>query len=81
MKQVYKVLPQETLDYRTNLEKLRPDFVIHGDDWKTGVQSNARKQVISTLAKWQGKLIEVPYTKGISSTQSSKCAKRFRNYS
>ncbi len=69
MKQVYKVLPQETLDYSTNLEKLRPDFVIHGDDWKTGVQSNVRKQVIATLAKWQGKLIEVPYTKGISSTE------------
>ena len=69
MKQVYKVVPQETLDYRPNLEKIKPDFVIHGDDWKTGVQSNIRKQVITTLAKWKGKLIEVPYTKGISSTQ------------
>ena len=69
MKQVYKVVPQETLDYRPNLEKIRPDIVIHGDDWKTGIQANVRKQVIETLAKWQGELIEVPYTKGISSTQ------------
>ncbi len=69
MKQVYKVVPQETLDYRPNLERIRPDIVIHGDDWKTGVQSNIRKQVIKTLAKWQGELIEIPYTKGISSTQ------------
>ena len=32
--QVYKVVPQETLDYRPNLEKIRPDIVVHGDDWK-----------------------------------------------
>ena len=41
MKQVYKVVPQETLDYRPNLEKIRPDIVVHGDDWKTGVQSKS----------------------------------------
>jgi len=69
MKQVYKIIPQNTLDYRPNLEQIRPDFVIHGDDWKTGVQSEIRKQVIETLSKWQGELIEIPYTKGISSTQ------------
>ena len=69
MKQVYKVVPQDTLDYRPNLEKIKPDFVIHGDDWRTGVQSKIRKQVISTLKKWQGELIEIPYTQGISSTQ------------
>ena len=45
MKQVYKVVPQETLDYRPNLEKIRPDIVVHGDDWKTGVQSKIRSQV------------------------------------
>ena len=69
MKQVYKVVPQETLDYRPNLEKIRPDVVVHGDDWKTGVQSKIRSQVNETLKKWGGELIEVPYTPGISSTQ------------
>ena len=69
MKQVYKVVPQETLDYRPNLEKIRPDIVLHGDDWKTGVQSKIRSQVKLTLDKWGGELIEVPYTAGISSTQ------------
>ena len=34
MKQVYKVVPQETLDYRPNLKKIKPDIVVHGDDWK-----------------------------------------------
>jgi phosphoenolpyruvate phosphomutase len=69
MKGVERVIPQNTLDYRPNLELLKPDFVIHGDDWKEGIQSETREQVIETLAKWNGKLIEVPYTQGISSTK------------
>ena len=39
IKGVSTVIAQETLDYRPNLEKLKPDFVVHGDDWKKGVQS------------------------------------------
>lgn len=69
IKGVDKVVPQETLDYRGNLEKIRPDYVVHGDDWKEGVQSDTRKQVIETLSRWGGELIEVPYTPGISSTK------------
>tara|TARA_Y100000741_G_scaffold359573_1_gene340429 strand:+ start:719 stop:2017 length:1299 start_codon:yes stop_codon:yes gene_type:complete len=69
IKGVKKVIPQSTLDYVPNLEKLKPDFVIHGDDWKNGVQKKTRTDVIKTLKKWNGKLIEIPYTKGISSTQ------------
>jgi len=63
------------LDYRPNLEVLKPDVVVHGDDWKTGVQSRVRDQVIETLAKWGGKVIDVPYTHGISSTQLNKAVK------
>jgi len=48
---------------------LKPDFVIHGDDWKEGVQKETRQQVIETITEWGGQLIEIPYTKGISSTQ------------
>jgi len=62
------VIPQDTLDYSENLNLLKPDFVVHGDDWKEGVQANTRLKVIETLKKWNGKLIEFPYTKGISST-------------
>ena len=68
IKGVVNVIPQETLDYRPNLRRLRPDFVVHGDDWKAGVQSATRQLVIDTLAEWGGELIEVPYTAGISST-------------
>ena len=66
IKGVSKVIPQHTLDYTENLESLKPDFVIHGDDWKEGVQKNTREQVINTLKKWNGRLIEVPYTEGLS---------------
>lgn len=68
LKGVAEVIPQPTLDYRPNLEKVRPDFVVHGDDWKDGVQAKTRQQVIDKLAEWGGKVIDVPYTKGISST-------------
>ena len=68
IKGVVNVVPQETLDYRPNLRKFKPDFVVHGDDWKAGVQSATRQIVIETLAEWGGELIEVPYTKGVSST-------------
>lgn len=68
LKGVSEVLPQTTLDYRPNLERIRPDFVVHGDDWKVGIQSKTRQDIIDKLSEWGGKVIDVPYTKGISST-------------
>ena len=62
------VVPQSTLDYRPNLIKYKPDYVLHGDDWKNGVQQDTRNQVIECLSNWDGKLIEVPYTEGVSTT-------------
>ncbi|HLE10846.1 MAG: phosphoenolpyruvate mutase [Bdellovibrionales bacterium RIFOXYD12_FULL_39_22] len=72
---VTKVVAQESLDYVPNLEKIKPNFVVHGDDWKTGIQSETRQRVIDTLAKWGGQLIEIPYTDGISSTALIKALK------
>jgi len=69
IKGVENVIPQETLDYRDVLEKIKPDYVVHGDDWKEGVQKNTRQQVIDKLKEFGGELIDVPYTKGLSSTQ------------
>lgn len=69
IKGVHNVVPQTTLDYAPNLEELKPDYVVHGDDWKEGVQKKTRQKVIDCLAKWGGELVEVPYTKGVSSTQ------------
>jgi len=69
IKGVTKVIPQTTLDYEANLRLVQPDFVVHGDDWKEGVQQNVRQKVIDVLSEWGGQLIDIPYTKGISSTQ------------
>ena len=75
IKGVKEVIPQETLDYRPNLKFVKPDFVVHGDDWKEGVQAKTRQQVIDTLALWGGELIEPSYTDGISSTQLNNSLK------
>jgi len=66
---VANVIPQTTLDYTQNLLDVRPNYVVHGDDWKDGVQSSVRDRVIEVLRQWGGELIEPKYTEGISSTQ------------
>lgn len=76
LKGVDEVIPQTTLDYIPNLELLKPDFVVHGDDWKEGVQKETRQRVIETLSKWGGQVIDIPYTQGISSTNSIQSLKK-----
>ena len=44
------MVAQETLDYVPNLRRLKPDYVVHGDDWRTGVQKQTRQRVIEALA-------------------------------
>ena len=68
LKGVDEVIPQTTLDYVPNLEKVRPDYVLHGDDWKQGVQQKTRQRVIDCISQWGGKVIDIPYTQGISSS-------------
>ena len=73
---VTDVIPQTEWDDSLTIQKLKPEFVIHGDDWITGKQAVLRKNVIETLDKYGGKLIEVPYTKGISSEAISSKSKK-----
>jgi len=75
LKGVSRVVPQETLDYVPNLKTYKPDYVVHGDDWRTGVQAPVRDRVIQALSEWGGELVEVGYTKGISSTQLNQAVK------
>lgn len=60
---VYKVVSQDTLSYKSNLEEYKPDIVVHGDDWKTDFQKPIRDEVVSILATYGGKLVEFPYSK------------------
>tara|TARA_B110001469_G_scaffold126806_1_gene145502 strand:+ start:10495 stop:10938 length:444 start_codon:yes stop_codon:yes gene_type:complete len=67
LKMVDEVVEQKTHDYTDNLKIIKPDYVLHGDDW-IKCQSSVRKNVIKTLQEYGGVLIEVPYTPGISTT-------------
>ena len=60
------LLHKISLEYTKNLNELKPEYVIHGDDWKVGSQTYIREMVIEQLKEWGGELIEVPYTKGLS---------------
>ena len=59
---VTKIIPQKEWDDSINIKKIRPNFVVHGDDWKSGPDKILRKNVIKALNKYGGKLIEIPYT-------------------
>lgn len=63
IKGVERVVEQDTLSYKKNLEELKPDYVVHGDDWQSGVQKPIRDEVCSVLASYGGQLVEFPYSK------------------
>lgn len=63
IKGVDKVVEQKSLSYKENLEMLKPDYVVHGDDWLTGIQKPIRDEVCSILASYGGRLVEYPYSK------------------
>ena len=60
---VAHVVAQSTVSYTENLQKLKPEYVIHGDNWKTNEQKIIRDNVLKVLSTWGGQLIEVPYTR------------------
>jgi len=67
LKMIANIIPQESASYRENLLKLKPDFVVHGDDWQGNYQRKYRDEVIDLLKEWNGELIEIPYSADISS--------------
>ena len=66
---VKQVVVQETKDYGAVLRQLKPDYVVHGDDWKTGPQKEVRAKAIEILKEWGGMLVEPAYTREVSSSQ------------
>lgn len=75
IKGVDAVIPQESVDQTDNIKKIRPNYVVHGDDWKEGIQKPFRQKVIDVLKEWGGELVEIPYTKNISSTKLNNALK------
>lgn len=72
IKGVSRVVPQEEWSYIDNLRCLKPDYIIHGDDWKTGPLREIRKQVFEVMNELGGEVIEIPYTQGINSSSLDK---------
>lgn len=60
---VDRVIEQKSLTYEDVLRELKPTYVVHGDDWKTGFQKPIRDEVVSLLAEYGGQLVEYPYSK------------------
>ena len=65
---VTQVVPQDDWSYLPNLKKYKPDYIIHGDDWVEGQDKYIREEVFALMNEQGGKVIEIPYTQGISST-------------
>ena len=72
IKGVSEVIPQEEWSYVDNLKRIRPDYIIHGDDWKNGPLREIREQVFEVMNEQGGNVIEIPYTKGINSSSLDK---------
>ena len=66
------VVPQSTRDYEPNLRKYKPDYMVHGTDWREGPLADVRAKAIDVMAEWGGKIVEPEYTKGVSSSMIKK---------
>ncbi len=62
IKGVEQVIEQAELSYRKTLLALKPDIVVHGDDWREGFQKPLREEVLDVLTSYGGKLVEFPYS-------------------
>lgn len=77
IKYVTRVIPQYTDDYTDNLNLIKPDYLVHGDDWNYDNRKSLRTKAIKTLKKWSGKLIEPKHTKNISDAFQHEKIKNF----
>lgn len=66
------VVPQDEWSYVPNLLHYKPDYIIHGDDWKEGPEQELRQQTFDAMRQIGGKVIEIPYTQGINSSSLNK---------
>ena len=72
IKGVSEVVEQKERSYVPNLLRYKPDYIIHGDDWKNGGLSKEREDVFRVMNEIGGKVIEIPYTSGFSSSEMTK---------
>ncbi len=68
LKGVSRVVVQDQWSYVNILEKLKPDFFIHGSSWD---RKNSPEEVRGVLGKWQGRLVEIPFREDLSWVEPS----------
>jgi len=68
IKGVDRIEVQSIETFESILRKIKPDYVVHGDDWKAGAQNKMRQNIVKIIGEWGGKLVEPKYTKEISTT-------------
>lgn len=68
IKGVHSVVRQEDDDYVSIIKKLKPDYFVHGDDWKSGVQEEKRRRVIQAVQEYGGKVVEPKRIESVPST-------------
>lgn len=76
LKYVDEVTCQETKDYSDNLRRYRPDYMVHGTDWRTGPLAEVRQSAIDLMTQWGGEVVEPDYTQGVSSTKFKQKVKQ-----
>ena len=59
---VDEVVLQNDMLYDDVIGLIHPDFILHGDNWKSGPESTIRDHVVSLLNEYGGELIDIPYT-------------------
>lgn len=57
-----EIVIQDDIMYDRIIEKIRPDYVVHGDNWKTGPMKAIRDNTEKLLSVYGGKIVDVPYT-------------------
>ena len=60
--EVSQVMVQNDVMYDRVVREIRPDYVIHGDNWLEGPMKAIRDNVASLLSTYGGQIIDVPYT-------------------
>ena len=68
IKCIERIIPIDGLEYLKFAKFYKFDYFIHGNDWKKNIQSDVRKKLIILMKKWRGKVVDLPYTKNISSS-------------
>jgi hypothetical protein len=64
---VKHIHPLDGIDYAKVATEYRIEYFLHGDDWLKNIQKKSRENLIKVMGEWNGQVIDVKYTEGISS--------------